>query len=172
MDVIFDIDGTLANAEHRLHHIVPDPNRLYEEPFKKDWDAFLSDEAVAKDAPIPQTWRILSALLFDAHATILFITGRPESQRQVTHDWLYREDCEHRCLPRDYWRRCPASRRPVLYMRKYGDRRPSHIVKEELLHRAIADGFKPQMVFEDRKDDTAMWRRNGLLCLQVADGDY
>lgn len=28
------------------------------------------------------------------------------------------------------------------------------------------------VVFEDRNDDTAMWRRNGLLCCQVADGNY
>lgn len=32
--IIFDIDGTLANLDHRLRHILKEP---------KDWDAFYSD---------------------------------------------------------------------------------------------------------------------------------
>lgn len=169
MDVIFDIDGTLADASHRLHHIMPDPNAAYETPFKKDWDKFLSDELVAKDAPIPATWATLTALVRD-HARILFITGRPEAQRQITYDWLTKIDCTHRAVAAWTWQN--SNNKPVLYMRKDGDRRPSHIVKEEALHRARMDTFDPTLVFEDRKDDTAMWRRNGLLCCQVAVGDY
>ena len=34
------------------------------------------------------------------------------------------------------------------------------------------DGYDPRLVFEDRKEDTAMWRDEGLLCCQVAEGDY
>ena len=35
MDVIFDIDGTLVNIEHRLPHIMKKP---------KDWDTFRKPE--------------------------------------------------------------------------------------------------------------------------------
>lgn len=166
MDVIFDIDGTLANAEHRLHFI-NDPDKA------KDWENFLSDEQIAKDTPIEPVWEVLESLVLQRHR-VIFITGRPETQRQTTYDWLYPSAGQRdvaRCAVNYYWDR-RSSRSPIIYMRKAGDRRPSHVVKEELLQVARMDGFNPKIVFEDRNDDTAMWRRNGLICCQVADGDY
>lgn len=171
MDVIFDIDGTLANAEHRLHFIIPPVvNSLFDKEgiqqrseFQKDWDSFLADEHVSKDTAIPQTWEILESLLI-ANNKVIFITGRPERQRQCTVDWLMRHIAwEHAT---------PVAISGYLYMRQDGDRRPSHVVKEESLQRARAVGYSPTLVFEDRADDTAMWRRNGLLCCQVAEGNY
>jgi hypothetical protein len=176
MDVVFDIDGTLANAKHRLHHIIPDPNAIYEQPFKKDWDKFLSDELVAKDEPIEQMWDTLYALMQDGHR-VIFITGRPEAQRKVTYNWLYDEtmNCPIRAHCSAYWK-LRAQRNgtpgPVIYMRKKGDRRLSHIVKGELLDQARWDGFNPKLAFEDRIEDTKMWREKGLLCCQVAEGNY
>jgi hypothetical protein len=61
---------------------------------------------------------------------------------------------------------------PPIFMRLIGDRRPSHVVKREGLLQARAEGFDPKLVFEDRKDDADMWRAEGLLCCQVAEGDY
>lgn len=177
MDVIFDIDGTLANAEHRLHFIT-DPDKA------KDWENFLSDEQVANDAPIDQIWTVLHALASARHK-ILFITGRPARQRKLTIDWLMpialveleRKMPSRRPHPRillaQYWAdRSTHKHLPRLYMRADGDRRPSHIVKQELLYQARSDGFAPKIVFEDRKDDAAMWRKQGLICCQVAEGDY
>lgn len=175
MDVVFDIDGTLANASHRLHHVVKDPNRVYESPFRKDWDSFLSDELVAKDAPIEPTWEILTSLLATGNR-VIFITGRPEDQRQITYDWLYTQHCSVRALAHFHWRQRQKSGgsggSPIIYMRKSGDRRLSHIVKGELLESARMDGFKPKIVFEDRIEDTKMWREKGLICCQVAEGNY
>lgn len=48
MDIVFDIDGTLANASHRMPYIT-NPN----EP--KNWDAFF--DGVVDDEPIPEAWR-------------------------------------------------------------------------------------------------------------------
>ena len=157
MDVIFDLDGTLANAGHRLHFIEKEP---------KDWDAFLSDDQMALDTPIEPIWKTLSALVNDGNR-IAFVTGRPERQREATSKWL--------C---DYAGAFSGAHSVLfmitirLYMRQDNDRRPSHIVKEEGLMRARADGFNPTLVFEDRKLDTEMWRRNGLICCQVAEGNY
>lgn len=173
MDVIFDIDGTLADVSHRLHlikdmaHWVSTDGQLP----KPNWEAFLSDEMVAKDSPIYQTWRTMASLM-ETGSRVIFITGRPESQRPTTWDWLTTDSCEIRCNATGYLRTYPFGSASCLYMRKTGDRRPSHIVKEELLQRARKDGYTPQLVFEDRKDDTEMWRRNGLLCCQVAEGNY
>jgi phosphoglycolate phosphatase-like HAD superfamily hydrolase len=167
MDVIFDIDGTLADATHRLHHIVEDPNQIYEHVFKKNWDRFLSDELVAQDAYIEPMWKLLAQLDKSAWS-ILFITGRPEAQRDVTWTWLKDGLTRHRAF-RDQ-RFLDWNTR--LYMRDDGDRRPSHKVKRDSLRHARNDGFDPKLVFEDRKDDTAMWRSEGLICCQVAEGNY
>lgn len=172
MDIIFDIDGTLADASHRLH-LIKDMAHWVSvdgQPPKPDWETFLSDEMVAKDSPIPQTWETLLALLCVPDNRILFITGRPDSQRETTLAWLMDDACDLRqdFCDHMHWEETV----PVLYMRKTGDHRPSYIVKEELLQRARKDGYTPQLVFEDRKDDTEMWRRNGLLCCQVAEGNY
>lgn len=178
MDIVFDIDGTLANADHRLHFIkdedffvAPDRNPLV--PRKPDWDTFLSDEQVAKDTPMPQTWDILGSLLEDHHR-VIFITGRKEESRRMTYQWLT-TCCPVRAMAWNYWsknRNSGGITGPIIYMRKSGDRRPSHVVKEKSLMTARADGFNPTLVFEDRKNDTEMWRRNGLLCCQVADGNF
>jgi len=179
MDVVFDIDGTLANAEHRLHFI-KDPNFWITPrgtslvPRKPDWESFLADEHVANDTPIPQTWKLMTLLLQETDTRILFITGRPESSRPMTETWLT-TPCPVRApaVTSMATRAWPHMRScPPLYMRHSGDRRPSHVVKSELLGHARGDGFNPMLVFEDRREDTAMWRKEGLLCCQVADGNY
>lgn len=163
MDVIFDIDGTLANAAHRLH--------LIQTHGAKDWETFLSDEMVAQDTPIEPVWRTLIALASNPATRILFITGRPETQRMTTYHWLTDGSCPIRAPFVDAVER--ASDKPVMLMRAEGDRRPSHIVKEGKLDVARkAMGYNPVLVFEDRKHDAEMWRRNGLICAQVAEGDY
>ena len=161
MDIAFDIDGTLANAAHRIHFI-NDPDKV------KDWENFLSDEQVAQDTPIEQTWDVMDALLSSGHR-VLFITGRKESQRTLTHEWLTNTRCPVRGSAA---MQLLLSRKVPLFMRAEGDRRASHVVKRELLHQARAEGFDPTLVFEDRKDDTAMWRDEGLMCCQVAEGNY
>lgn len=171
MDFIFDIDGTLADASHRLHlindmaHWVSAPGKLP----KPNWEEFLSDEQVAKDTPIPGTWELLTTLILSGNR-IVFITGRPATQRGMTWDWL----CDRNCPIRGRAYRFIGGYLTGLFMRTPGDRRPSHIVKRELLDQAkkAIPNFNPVMVFEDRKEDTAMWREAGLLCCQVAEGDY
>lgn len=161
-DVIFDIDGTLADATHRLH-LIKDPTfwvHLAEaKPLTPDWESFLSDEQVARDTPILHTWRILWALM-DTGYRPLFITGRSETSREMTWDWLNRHD---RSFDHNYNR---------LFMRAKGDRRPSHETKQDCLMEARSQGYNPTLVFEDRADDAAMWRRNGLLCMHVAEGNF
>lgn len=174
MDVIFDIDGTLANAEHRLHFI---KDMSYWKPggvtrdLKPDWDSFLADEQVAKDAPIGPIWRMLDLItcntfqLKPGHERVIFVTGRKEDTRDMTREWLNRYANSHTTKP---W----AVEAAPLYMRSNGDRRPSHEVKRDLLKQVREDGYDPRLCFEDRKDDTAMWRSEGILCCQVAEGNY
>ncbi|MCC6156382.1 MAG: polynucleotide kinase [Candidatus Hydrogenedentes bacterium] len=140
---LFDIDGTLADVSHRLHHIAKKP---------KDWDAFFAASADDKAiAHIRDLARDLSKV-----ATVVFVSGRSDQVRAETEDWLERE----------------VGLRGPLYMRKARDRRPDYIVKAELLERLLADGYRPVMAFDDRDQVVKMWRARGIPCAQVAEGNF
>jgi len=142
---IFDIDGTIANTEHRQHFI---RHRPY------DWDSWF---AVAhKDVPY---WEIVDLMELSHNAGIknVLCTGRDEAQRQDTLDWLE----QHNIVWFD-----------KLYMRPYLDRRDDDIVKFELYEQMLADGYEPVLVFEDRNRVVKMWRSMGIKCLQVEPGDF
>ena len=155
MDVVFDIDGTLANAEHRLHLIYQIPKR---------WDEFLSPELVRKDTAIIPIWSCLESL-HRAGNRILFITGRNELTYPDTYNWLKQKGRAN--APQFHF-----DENPAIYMRKKDDRSPSEVSKRKSLHEARKDGYDPMLVFEDRETDTAMWREEGLICCQVAEGRY
>src|ERR1700676_754599 len=74
--VLFDVDNTLANMDHRLH---------YMEREHVDWDEF-EDEAVY-DAPIIPT--IVAAQAYKAMGKQVWCwTGRRERIRSLTEVWL------------------------------------------------------------------------------------
>lgn len=141
---LFDVDGTLSDPTHRLHHIQKQP---------KDWDAFFA--ACPDDAPHKHMCQ-LAATLLDADCTVIFVSGRSDRVRSETEEWIAKH----------------VGYVPTLYMRADGDRRPDNIVKSELLDRIIADGFEPQLIFEDRDQVVRMWRQRGIPCAQVAEGDF
>jgi len=140
---VFDIDGTLADLSHRLHHIEKKP---------KNWDAFFAESADDKAiAHICDLARHLSRV-----APVVFVSGRSDRVQRDTEDWLQRE----------------VGVRGPLYMRKGRDRRPDYIVKAELLDQLQADGYRPIMAFDDRDQVVKMWRAKGVPCAQVAEGNF
>lgn len=68
---LFDIDGTLADLSHRLHHIQKEP---------KDWGAFFA--ACAGDAPIEHICALARIL------PAVFVSGRSDQCRSDTEKWL------------------------------------------------------------------------------------
>lgn len=139
---VFDIDGTLADCSHRLHHIQKQP---------KDWTAFFAD--CIDDFPISHM--IALAKIIGEKHEVVFVSGRSDECREATERWL-----------RAYVFEAP------LYMRKVGDHRNDDILKIELLKEVEADGFKPIMAFDDRSRVVKAWRDAGIPCAQVADGDF
>jgi FMN phosphatase YigB (HAD superfamily) len=154
MDIIFDLDGTLADCSHRLHFIQSKP---------KNWKAFF--DGIPHDQPIRDTlavaWHLYHAKDFSGGYwnQIIFCTGRSEAYREATINWLS-------CHLSDWTRESP------LYMRPLTDHRPDYVVKEELLTKMRSDGYDPRIAFEDRDQVVDMWRQNGLICYQVAKGAY
>lgn len=148
MDIIVDIDGTVADLQHRLHFIQGE---------KKNWDAFF--DACGKDAPIKPVCELIGHLI-EGGATIIFASGRSDRVREATLAWLERFN---------------PTMQPYafnLYMRKDGDHRPDHLVKREMLARIRKDGFNPMLAIDDRKQVVDMWRAEGLICAQVAEGEF
>lgn len=141
---IFDIDGTIANIDHRVHHL---------EGNKKDWNSWYAK--AHNDVPY---WEIvdLMHLAYGAGIKIVICTSRDEKCREETVKWLKKHDLMYH----------------ELYMRKLNDRRDDTIVKFELLERIYEDGYEPVLVFEDRDRVVQMWRDAGLKCLQVKPGEY
>lgn len=140
---IVDIDGTLADCRHRLHHVLPGR--------KRDWDAFFGE--MDDDELIWPVGEVVRHLAIESR--IVLCSGRPENYRAVTEAWLDRNGVQ----------------RDALYMRPAGDTRPDHVVKAQILDGIKADGYEPFVVIDDRQSVVDMWRENGLVCLQAAPGE-
>ena len=149
---IFDLDGTLANLEHRLHFIQPPPGE------KKNWDKF--HEACREDTQHLRTILTLGCLQ-KAGADIWVFSGRSASVRRQTEIWLWAN------TP------LPISSFVNVRMRPIGDYRDDAILKEEWLQTmSKEDRSRLIAVFEDRQRVVDMWRRNGVVCYQVASGNF
>ena len=149
MDIIVDIDGTLADLTHRLHFI-RSPG------MKKDWPAFF--DACSGDKPIKPVIEMVHSLRVGLPTAarlvnrLIFCSGRPERTREATTAWL---------LNQNLIARLPANKDAhghPLYMRKDDDFREDSIIKRELLDRIRADGFNPTLAIDDRKRVVDMWR--------------
>ena len=143
--VICDIDGTLANNTHRSHFV--------EGPGKKDWKAFFDDMDL--DTPFDPVVTTFHALQ-QAGLTGILCSGRPADYREITEAWLRRHYIGYERL----------------YTRAAGDHRSDTVVKLELLAQIRTDGFEPHVVIDDRASVVAMWRSQGLVCLQSAEGNF
>lgn len=143
MFVVFDLDGTLALNDHRQHFV--------ERPVgEKDWDAFF--EACDKDKPNWQVIRLLQVLSATGNRVEIW-SGRSASVIGKTESWLAQQGLA--LIPF----RCRAA----------GDHTPDHELKKQWLDEASQ---KPDLVFDDRASVVAMWRANGINCMQVAEGDF
>lgn len=141
---IFDIDGTIADGSHRLHHI---------QKAQKDWDGWYV--GVSEDKPIAHIIDLACALS-DAGKIIVYVSGRSDQCRSDTEAWLVKHGL------------------PIgpLFMRKAGDHRNDDVLKVEILAAVRAAGYEPIMAFDDRDRVVAAWRAAGVPCAQVAPGDF
>lgn len=142
--IVFDIDGTLADIQHRRHWVATKP---------KNWAAF--NAAMASDA-LHADIAELAILLHTQGYVVLLCSGRGEEMRAVTEAWLAKHVIPHRRL----------------YMRSAGDYRQDSIVKVELLADIRRDYGEPWLWFDDRQQVVDAIRQQGVRVLQVAAGDF
>ncbi|MEK9699484.1 MAG: HAD family acid phosphatase [Candidatus Poseidoniales archaeon] len=144
MDIIFDVDGTLMNIAHRRQYVVQRP---------KDWARFRENTHL--DTPYEDVFEVARSLMNSGHR-IIIASGRNQSQAEITRQQITSQGVQ-----------------PVAYyFRSNSDYRPDHVLKSGMLDRMIADGYQPNMVFDDRTSVVEMWRERGLRAVQVAPGDF
>jgi phosphoglycolate phosphatase-like HAD superfamily hydrolase len=117
---VIDVDGVLADVEHRLHYIKGRP---------KDWDRFFA--AADKDPPLEEGLATARRLAKDHE--LVYLSGRPERLREVTLDWFARYDV-------------PPGR---LLLRDNRDRRPAKLVKLGILRRLARERVVSVLVDDD-----------------------
>jgi hypothetical protein len=162
--ILCDLDGTLADLMHRRHFVtapqvrapaslggtIRDPN------FRPNWDAF--HKACVDDMPIETTVHLVESLLeADPARELWIVSGRSGKVYDETVVWLNTH----------------LDRYDRLVMRPAGDYTKDDVLKETWL----LDGTLPPLedilcVFDDRDRVVQMWRRHGLTCYQVAEGDF
>ena len=144
MLICFDIDGTLANIEHRLDYVRTKP---------KNWKAF--DAGIPNDKvnyPVADVFWALRD-----KATILLASGRNRRTRKATVEWLNRNS---------------FGSYAKLYIRKADDFRSDDIVKDEIIDEIVADyGKLPDMWFDDRPRVVRAVRSRGIFVFDVYQGE-
>lgn len=143
--IICDLDGTLANIEHRVHHIRGSGRR--------DWNAFF--RACTEDLPIRNTIHLVQRL-HEVGFRVLIMSGRSDLVRAETEEWL-----EQHAVPYD-----------DLLMRRDADHRSDTIVKAEMVDELGIGPDHVLMVLDDRSTVVDMWREREFHTFQVAPGDF
>lgn len=155
--VICDIDGTVANIDHRLHWVRHECEKckLNGEgscDWKKDWKSFFA--ALDKDT-VRQDVREILIDLYNRGHMIVFVSGRSDDHRDRTLEWLDKNFLSFAF---------------TLIMRRSGDKRPDTEVKQDILNTYFKDHSKIKCVIDDRPSVIRMWQSNGLEVIDVGNG--
>lgn len=148
MFIVFDLDDTLANTDHR--------QPLLDQDFESEeekWNTFF--DACHKDEPVVPLIALIRSLSY-VHKTEIW-TGRSDRVRKKTEDWLNEN------IGSNY-----VATYLTLRMRPEGDFRSDTEIKGEW----IAKYGKPDLVFDDRNKMVDWWRAQGVVCCQVKESDF
>ena len=147
--IIFDLDGTLALIDKR-RELSTKPNG------KIDFNKLHDPSLIKHDKP---NWPVIkmAQLFAEQGFKIVIFSGRSDKTATATLSWLSQS-------------KVPFNK---LVMRPYKTKNfvPDEVLKKDMLdkHLDINDIF---MVVDDRQKVVDMWRSLGLICLQVADGNF
>lgn len=135
---IFDIDGTLADNEHRQHFLEG----------KKNWDAFFAEQD--KDEPYQPVIDVLHALANDRPGdAVIIVTARDERFREDSLKWINRH--------------IPWISDDHMFMRPLGDRGDDNVMKVNIIKEWLAanPGYQVGAIFDDRHRIIDAFREEG-----------
>ncbi len=151
--IVCDIDGTMADIEHRRHHIPrrqPDDKKRPRQNWKKFFEEMVGDT-------VNEWCKVLITMMSDRYP-IIYATGRAGEYNDITEIWL-----------QDNGLRMAGS---LLFSRLAGDYRKDSIVKEIILEFEVKTRYGILFVVDDRKQVVDMWREHGNIVLQCDVGDF
>lgn len=127
---LFDLDGTLADLSHRSPY----------------------DTAKCLDDAVREPVRnVLVALAATNTVEIVIVSGRKDTYRDLTEQWLQANEIPYHAL----------------FMRKAHDNRGDDVVKREIFNTHIRDTYAVMGVFDDRPRVIREWKRLGLTVFDV-----
>ncbi|CAH6804389.1 conserved hypothetical protein [Vibrio chagasii] len=144
--VIVDLDGTLALNQHRAHYI--------DKTSKVDWNSyFLECDKDEPNRPVIEAVNALKAQGYNIH----IFSARGDIAKNKTIAWLRLNNVQY-----DH-----------LTMREMDTFTPDETLKRFWLL-DLYPNYKQDIlcVFDDRNKVVSMWRETGLVCFQVAEGDF
>ena len=149
--IIFDVDGTIADVEHRRHFV---NGNTMDGRTNNDWDSFRKE--TVNDTPVQWVCDIAKRFIAQGDE-VAFFSARNESERDITEkqisDWI-------------------GDGHKGVFLRPDGDFTPDDVFKSELADKFIDMGGKIDLIFDDRQKVVDMWRDKGFTVVQVADGDF
>ena len=172
MFIVFDLDDTLANTDHRAH--ILDEEHESEEA---KWNAFFAE--CHNDAPNIDVLNLFKMLhragetSYSKSPIIEIWTGRIETVRWDTVRWLakYMPNIYHYQPMTDKNKSEDDGRvisGPPIRMRKADDFRKDTEIKGEWIEKY----GKPDLVFDDRNKMVKWWREQGVTCCQVKESNF
>lgn len=141
--VLCDIDGTIANLDHRLHYVKGET---------KDWKSFFAE--IHNDTVRQDVARQLVDL-YNQGKTIIFMSARPDNYKEETLKWL-----SDNYLSFAY----------TLIMRNASDKRPDTEVKRDMMESFFPDREVIHTIFDDRPSIIRLWQEMGLNVVDVGKG--
>ena len=148
--VIFDVDGTLANVDSILHHLVKHKNRDTE-VFKKDFYRFHLESVNVP--PRQEVVDMVHKAVEDGHH-IIVVTARAEQWRPHTSMWLALN-------------KIPSN---ALFMRRQNDQRKDYNVKKSIL-KHIQQAWDVVHAVDDNPNVIQLWEENGISTTKIGDWD-
>ncbi len=142
--VIFDLDGTLANIDHRKHLV----DGTYV-GFHRFHAACIDDALYSRVADCAKVFN-------RAGYAFWVVTSRPIEMEAITRYWFHAY-----CLVPDR-----------IIMRPVGNTLSGAELKRGWVKDGTLQPERVLAVFEDRDADVAMWRSERFTCFQVANGGF
>jgi hypothetical protein len=161
--ILFDLDDTLANTQHRTH-LIHEAKR----GTKKDaprWEKYNS--LAHLDTPIKSIAQILNVMRW--HTKCEIWSARCESTRAVTEKWLA-GNVFINGLGSARWNDPKSIASVPLRLRPVDEHRSSLELKSEWAARHAGDPI--ELVFEDHIDVAKMWRERGVRVALIDTREY
>lgn len=193
MNIVFDLDGTLANLDHRLRYIrlmVGSAITYNDQKFRvmamettettvvtlgfaEDHNDTVVMPLASAQAAFKPNWDAFFDAVIDDNPieemVAVFNALRISGHHKLIIATGRSDVAEHDTM---FWLEERGINAGLVLFRRAGDHRPDVKVKFDMYTTLLAKDMKPDLVFEDRQGVVDMWRSHGIRVAQVAPGNF